>query len=458
MGSQKCKTPVWSAAPGRWREDRGVTPGRGVRYFSCGGARLDASSDLRCREPASCAGRGGGAAPWEAARESGSRRWRWAARARAVAVRRPPRPRRGSPLPAGAGPPADGNRCRGRRRGRVLPAPGWGATRSERLRFVDLLVIGGAHLYRLRRRRRRMELGAEEHDEAAFFVHLVAHQALILRIVQQLAELLEAVVARLEVGTLLLDPIEEFVGGGAGIDVETMNLEDVAQQRDGLFGFGAGLFGSAAALHADHVAAFAAGDLDVIGLLQSLHEIGEGIGAVGLLIEGGIELQHGALEQTKLGADFAAFEDAEGALHQRHGLRQIERHALVRLALLLLGLLLLFGPVGMLLRQLLRRLVLRLRLLLRLFLWLVAGGPRAIVHYGFVGHEFVTILLQNCAGESAAADHEDALVILLELVDQGDEIAVARDDGIRVDVVVSEGHLECIECQVDVGAVLVAAR
>src|ERR1017187_909776 len=53
----------------------------------------------------------------------------------------------------------------------------------------------------------------------------------------------------------------------------------------------------------------------------------------------GIELQHGALEQAKLGADFAPFEDAEGALHQRHGLRQIERHALVRLALLLLLLL-----------------------------------------------------------------------------------------------------------------------
>jgi hypothetical protein len=142
-------------------------------------------------------------------------------------------------------------------------------------------------------------------------------------------------------------------------------------------------------------------------------------------------------------------------------LRQIERHALVRLALLLLllRLRLLFGPVGMLLRLgLLLRLVLLRRCLLLLFLLLVAGGTRAIVHDGFVGHELVTILLQNCAGERAAADHEDALVVLLELVDERDEIAVATDDGVGVDVVVSEGHLESIEGQVDVGAVLVAAR
>ena len=88
----------------------------------------------------------------------------------------------------------------------------------------------------------------------------------------------------------------------------------------------------------------------------------------------------------------------------------------------------------------------------------MAGRTRAIVHDGFVGNELVTVLLQNCARERAAADHEDALVILLEFVDQRDKIAVAADDGVSVDVVVSEGHLECIEGQVNVGAILVAAR
>ena len=70
----------------------------------------------------------------------------------------------------------------------------------------------------------------------------------------------------------------------------------------------------------------------------------------------------------------------------------------------------------------------------------------------------MAVLLQNGAGESAPADNENPLVVLLQFVDQRNEVAVAADDGVGVDVVVSEGHLECIESQVDVGAVLVAAR
>ena len=56
------------------------------------------------------------------------------------------------------------------------------------------------------------------------------------------------------------------------------------------------------------------------------------------------------------------------------------------------------------------------------------------------------------------ADHEDALVVLLQFVDQRDEIAVAADDRERVDVIVRERHLERVEREVYVGAVLVAAR
>src|ERR1022692_4658357 len=136
------------------------------------------------------------------------------------------------PLAAGCGRLARGAGTAlhlGRRLGYRNLAGGGGLSRHERLRLVDLLVLGGDDLFGLRRRRRRMELGSEEHDEAAFFVDLVAHQSLVLRIVQQLAQLLGAVPARLEVGALLLNPFEEFVGSGAGIDVETMNFEDVAQ-------------------------------------------------------------------------------------------------------------------------------------------------------------------------------------------------------------------------------------
>ena len=123
-------------------------------------------------------------------------------------------------------------------------------------------------------------------------------------------------------------------------------------------GLAPGFSGAAAALHADHVAAFAAGDFDVIGLLQLLHEIGERAGAVGLLVERGIELQHGGFQQAELRAHLAPFQHAEGALHQRHGLRQVERHPLVRRPLLLLLL-------RLLLLRLLRRL-LRAAALLRI--------------------------------------------------------------------------------------------
>ena len=50
------------------------------------------------------------------------------------------------------------------------------------------------------------------------------------------------------------------------------------------------------------------------------------------------------------------------------------------------------------------------------------------------------------------------LSVLLEFFDEGDEIAVAADDHVGVDVPVGERHLEGIEREVDVRAVLVAAR
>ena len=58
--------------------------------------------------------------------------------------------------------------------------------------------------------------------------------------------------------------------------------------------------------------------------------------------------------------------------------------------------------------------------------------------------------------ERPPADDEDLAVVLLELLDQRDEVAVAADDDEGVDVSVGEGHLERVERQVDVGAVLVA--
>ena len=85
------------------------------------------------------------------------------------------------------------------------------------------------------------------------------------------------------------------------------------------------------------------------------------------------------------------------------------------------------------------------------------GGRAAAARQVLVGDELVAVALQDHAGERAAADDEHLLVVLLELLDQREEVAVAADDDVGVDVRVRERHLERIERQVDVGAVLVAA-
>jgi len=70
----------------------------------------------------------------------------------------------------------------------------------------------------------------------------------------------------------------------------------------------------------------------------------------------------------------------------------------------------------------------------------------------------VTVALQDSAGELAAAYHEHALIVLLKLLDQGDEVAIAAHNCERADVIAGKGHLQGVESQVDVRSVLVAAR
>ena len=85
-------------------------------------------------------------------------------------------------------------------------------------------------------------------------------------------------------------------------------------------------------------------------------------------------------------------------------------------------------------------------------------GRFRLIQQRFVADELVTVLLQNRTGESLTAQHEYALIVLFQFVEQGDEIAIPADDGECVDVIVREGHLQRIQRQVDVRAVLVAAR
>ena len=69
----------------------------------------------------------------------------------------------------------------------------------------------------------------------------------------------------------------------------------------------------------------------------------------------------------------------------------------------------------------------------------------------------MAVALKNDARKRAAADDEYLLVVLLQLFDEREKIAVAADDDVGVDVRVRECHLERVESEVDVGAVLVAA-
>ena len=71
--------------------------------------------------------------------------------------------------------------------------------------------------------------------------------------------------------------------------------------------------------------------------------------------------------------------------------------------------------------------------------------------------ELVAVALQDHARERASADDEDLLVVLLELFHEGEKVAVAADDHVGVDVRMRERHLEGVERQIDVRAVLVAA-
>ena len=154
---------------------------------------------------------------------------------------------------------------------------------------------------------------------------------------------------------------------------------------------------------------------------QLLDEIEERRGAVVALGERRVELQQRALEQAGLRRHLAVGEDLQRAADDWERLR--ERRARARCHDALAA-----DRRGLAARQVLVR------------------------------DELVAVALEDHARERAAADHEHFLVVLLQLLDERQEVAVAADDHVRVDVRVRERHLERVERQVDVGAVLVAAR
>src|SRR4029079_9903333 len=110
------------------------------------------------------------------------------------------------------------------------------------------------------------------------------------------------------------------------------------------------------------------------------------------------KLQQRALQQSKLRRYLAIGEHLQGAIDER--------------------------------RRLLDRLLRRLAgVSARLRALFMPGLPRrAVRHHVLVGDELGAVLLHHLAGEGAAADHEYLTVVLLELFDERDEVAVAADD------------------------------
>ena len=62
-----------------------------------------------------------------------------------------------------------------------------------------------------------------------------------------------------------------------------------------------------------------------------------------------------------------------------------------------------------------------------------------------VSDELMTVFLKNDAGKTAPADNEHFFVVLFELFDKRDEIAVAANNNKGIDVVSRECHLQRVQ-------------
>ena len=66
--------------------------------------------------------------------------------------------------------------------------------------------------------------------------------------------------------------------------------------------------------------------------------------------------------------------------------------------------------------------------------------------------------LKDVRGEGFSANNVDGFAVFLQFVYQGDKVAIAADDGKGVDMGMGKSHLQGVERQVDVSAILVTAR
>src|SRR5260370_3719509 len=101
---------------------------------------------------------------------------------------------------------------------------------------VFLWLFVGSGFGRRLRNGGRMELRSQADQQSRFGLRRYAHQELILRVVQKLAELLKAVSLPVEVRLLGPDPFRQDLVGGSIFHLDAVRFEHVAQHGDGLLG------------------------------------------------------------------------------------------------------------------------------------------------------------------------------------------------------------------------------
>ena len=138
----------------------------------------------------------------------------------------------------------------------------------------------------------------------------------------------------------------------------------------------------------------------------------------------------------------------KSAFHQRHGLRQVERSRTLTVATR--------TTISAVAALALLLAMLRRRRSERFF----RQTNDLTTHVGekqrFKANELVAILLEDGGGEGLASHHEDGLTVFLQFVDQRNKVAIAADDGKRIDMRVRERHFQGIQREVDVRAILIA--
>src|SRR6185437_6719324 len=172
---------------------------------------------------------------------------------------------------------------------------------------------------------RRIEFRAKMHDQAAFLIRFGSDDRFVLRIIEELLELLESEFGKIKIRVFGLHPLFEFLRRGALLEFHAMGFQDVPQLRQSFFRPRGYLFGSGTTAAFDDIASARTAYIDEVCFLQLFNEVGEAARSISTFAKSGIQLQHGALEQAELRLHGTTLQHLQSAFDQRHRLAEIQR-------------------------------------------------------------------------------------------------------------------------------------